>query len=443
MSKVFDIMIIVIETLYLYYYLNDNDLKCSQGTLFAVYASYVGLIIVLNNIGISSSFKTVLGIFCIGFIIKFYYVVSNLRLFINLFIYVVILGISELLSIGIIMLAKNEYSTQVILNINHYQWNAVILAKTLTILLLIIFKRYQVKIMLKYSIKEFLFILLPMLLRILIILVYMSVLSDADIKISKYSSYMLVLIPLLILLETTCNTILTDAYINEKYRVIRLETIRYRKEYQVQYYQAKKENENEIIKIHHNLKNYLLYFKDNMRTDVRDIDKLLESLKKFETFVPTNNDILDTLINEKYMEASHKNIEVTCSIDFSKGNFMDPLDICDIFGNLFSNAIEACEKIEDCNKRYIDIKAKVMRNFLVIKVVNSMADQINILNNYVKTTKLNKKYHGIGLLSIKESVKKYGGNVNITSANNEFSVNILIPVNQCKKVDNYSISNTT
>lgn len=439
MLKVFDIMIIVIETLYLYYYLND-DIKCNRITLAAAYTAYTVLIIFLNGIGLDGSIKTLLGIIFIGVMIKFCYYISNLKLFINLFIYVVILGISELMSIGIIMLANNEYRTQIVFNMGQYQWDTVILAKTMTILLLILFKKYQVRVVQTYTKKEFLFILLPMLLRMLIILVYMAVLSNVNVKFNKYSSYMLILIPILILLETTCNTILTDAYINEKYHVLQLETIKYRKEYQVNYYQAKKENEAEIIKIHHNLKNYLMYFKNHLREETPDMDKLLHPLKKYETYVTTNNEILDTLINEKYLEASRKNIEVTCSVDFLNGDFIEPLDICDIYGNILNNAIEACEKIEDDKKRYIDIRTKTMGNLMVIKVVNSVAEQVKVFDNYVKTAKINRKFHGMGLLSIKESVRKYGGNVTITSANGEFTVNIIIPLNQLDYKDKYAIT---
>lgn len=439
MLKVFDIMIIVIETLYLYYYL-DDDIKCNRITLAAAYTTYTILIILLNGIGVEGNLKTSIGIIFIGVMIKLCYYSSYLKLFINLFIYVVILGISELMSIGIIMLANNEYRTQFILNMGQYQWDAVILAKTMTILLLILFKKYQVKVVQSYTKKEFLFILLPMLLRLIIILIYMSVLSDVDIKLNKYSSYMLILIPILILLETTCNAILTDAYINEKYHVLQLETIRYRKEYRVHYYQAKKENEAEILKIHHNLKNYLMYFKDHRREETLDMDKLLEPLRKYETYVSTNNEILDTLINEKYLEANRKKIEVTCSVDFLNGDFIEPLDICDIYGNLLNNAIEACEKIEDDKKRYIDIRTKAMGNLMVIKVVNSVAEQVKVFDNYIKTAKVNKKFHGMGLLSIKESVRKYGGNVTVTSANGEFAVNIIIPINQFDYKDKYAIT---
>ena len=114
-------MIIVIETLYLYYYLNDNDIKCNRITLAAVYTAYTVLIIFLNGIGLEGSLKTLLGIIFIGVMIKFCYYISNLKLFINLFIYVVILGISELMSIGIIMLANNEYRTQIVFNMGQYQ----------------------------------------------------------------------------------------------------------------------------------------------------------------------------------------------------------------------------------------------------------------------------------------------------------------------------------
>lgn len=52
-----------------------------------------------------------------------------------------------------------------------------------------------------------------------------------------------------------------------------------------------------------------------------------------------------------------KGIKFTCSINFSKVNFVKPIDVSSIFSNILDNAIEACDKIVDENiNKYIKLK---------------------------------------------------------------------------------------
>ncbi len=68
-----------------------------------------------------------------------------------------------------------------------------------------------------------------------------------------------------------------------------------------------------------------------------------------------------------------KGIKFTCSINFSKVNFVKPIDVSSIFSNILDNAIEACDKIVDENvNKYIRIKGTITRSFLYlnVKIVN-------------------------------------------------------------------------
>lgn len=49
-----------------------------------------------------------------------------------------------------------------------------------------------------------------------------------------------------------------------------------------------------------------------------------------------------------------KGISVTIKVDNVNLNFLAPIDITTIFGNLLDNAIEAAEKLEE--EKYISIK---------------------------------------------------------------------------------------
>ncbi|MCU9814610.1 GHKL domain-containing protein [Paraclostridium sp. AKS73] len=94
---------------------------------------------------------------------------------------------------------------------------------------------------------------------------------------------------------------------------------------------------------------------------------------------------------------------------------------------MLDNSIEACEKINDCNK-YISLEGKIIENFFVLKAENSKANKINIKDRKVITDKKDKFLHGLGIKSIKQSVKKYNGEVVIDYTEDKFILNILIPI---------------
>lgn len=429
MWKIFEITVTVVETLYLFYFLYGNELKRSKISLFIAYISFTIFVIAMNSLGTSSYINVLAVILYITIVFRYFYKISNLKFLVNISIYMIILSISELLVMGLIMNIKQQYYTSVFFNASSFRVEAIILSKTLTIILLTVFKRHQLRKIQKFDYKEFILILMPMVIGLAITLFCIGTLISVNLDRNHYYTTILIIIPLLILFETISSVIFTDYYLKEKQKSLDLEAIHYREKCQMKYYKSKKETETEIRKIYHDLKNYMIYLK-KCSPDDQAIDTLLEPLKVYESYIPTNNEILDTLINEKYRIAKNKHIEFDCIIDFTDGSFINPLDICAIFGNLLDNAIEGCKKIEDIERRYIDIKASTINNFIVVKIVNSKNEEILLSDNHVRTTKGDKRNHGYGLYSIKESIKKYEGEFSIVVNENEFIANILIPLNR-------------
>ena len=53
-------------------------------------------------------------------------------------------------------------------------------------------------------------------------------------------------------------------------------------------------------------------------------------------------------------------------MDFQRGGFIDDFDLCVIMGNILDNALEACLKEDDSEKRFITINGGVRANQLII-----------------------------------------------------------------------------
>lgn len=186
-----------------------------------------------------------------------------------------------------------------------------------------------------------------------------------------------------------------------------------------EYYLQKLDTEEKVKEIYHDLKNYFLLSDSEIIT--KEIQK---KLNLYERFYETGNDFLNIVIAEKISKAYELGIHIECHIDFSRGGFIEPLDISTIFGNLIDNALEATQKIEK-EERYIFVDVSPKRNLMIIVIRNSMNGS---KSNDLVTGKWNSSFHGYGLKNVDKSVKNYGGEIKININEKEFEVNIVIPI---------------
>ena len=99
-------------------------------------------------------------------------------------------------------------------------------------------------------------------------------------------------------------------------------------------------------------------------------------------------------------------------------------DMVIIFGNLLDNAIEACQR--ESEKKYIDLKVFYESGCIMINVINSYDSVINESDGEYITRKENKELHGLGIKSVKKTVNKYNGIMEISSEIYEFMVNVFL-----------------
>lgn len=185
------------------------------------------------------------------------------------------------------------------------------------------------------------------------------------------------------------------------------------------YYERRKEDEEKVREVYHDLKYHVLLLKDDVA-----VKAIMHKIEGYKSYIATGNEILDIIVSEKIKLAQNRNIQMECDIDFSEGSFVEPLDVSTIFGNLMDNAIEAADKINESEK-YIFIKVQKKVNFIIIAIKNSMA---GIYNEDVKTSKSNSSFHGYGIKNVKNALKKYNGELDIRVSGNEFVISIALPI---------------
>ena len=135
---------------------------------------------------------------------------------------------------------------------------------------------------------------------------------------------------------------------------------------------------------------------------------------------------MDLILTEKSLLCQKQNIKLTCLADCTKLGFISNEDLYSLFGNAIDNAIEAVMKINDIDKRNINLIVRNVHSFISITIENYYVGNI-LLNSdgLPMTTKSNKDYHGFGTKSIKMIVNKYQGDLKITTKKNIFTLSIL------------------
>ena len=189
------------------------------------------------------------------------------------------------------------------------------------------------------------------------------------------------------------------------------------------YYKVAKENNENASMIKHDLKNqiqiaYAMKNKnDNFVNILEDIDAELD---KVNTNIYSKNEILNTVLLLKKIEAKKFDINMVYKIDKSISlDSMKDSDVCKLFSNLLDNSIEASKKTDD---KKVLLKLCKRNDYIVLICENTYKEELrkNILG--FLTTKENKKEHGYGIKIIKSISDKYGGEMNIQAKNGSFKV---------------------
>lgn len=96
-------------------------------------------------------------------------------------------------------------------------------------------------------------------------------------------------------------------------------------------------------------------------------------------------------------------------------------------GNALENAIEACNDLHNPNERFISNDARVLNNYLLIKVKNSYNGCLNYHDgNYLSTKNGNAR--GMGIMNFKKVVESYGGYTKIEHDEKVFTLMAVFPL---------------
>lgn len=190
------------------------------------------------------------------------------------------------------------------------------------------------------------------------------------------------------------------------------------------------EREKNTKKFRHDIRNHMQMLKvlcseqkyDELQKYIGTIDEKLES---YGRNIHVNYGIADAILNQYDKVCQEKKIDFSVKGHFPNRCEIEAFDVCTIFSNLLSNAVEAAYECAE-KKIVVDIRYNEEDDTIFIKTYNTYAGDLNYDGKKIITSKTDKENHGYGLQNIKDSVEKYGGNVKIIAEEGIFSVNIMM-----------------
>lgn len=184
--------------------------------------------------------------------------------------------------------------------------------------------------------------------------------------------------------------------------------------------------------LRHDMKNHLqAIFTDiksgNISEAQQHISDITEVYNSKNEIIHTGYSAIDSIVNFKLQAAKQNGVKVNVSSTLPQGLNISSFDLTVIFGNLIDNALQAVSLVPE--NKFIDLALHYSKGMLLIKITNPFANEIRKSGDKVITTKADKKNHGYGLTSVKETVEKYDGTIDIIPDDNIFTVTAVLYAN--------------
>lgn len=194
-----------------------------------------------------------------------------------------------------------------------------------------------------------------------------------------------------------------------------------------EYAEYKIKSDKEIRKMWHDLNNHImtisaLAYREDLDGIKEYIGEIKEEVERIPATISTGNDIVDAILNQKKIDSNKNNIRFNVKAIIPVKIKITNVDLCSFLGNAIDNAIEASLKVQDIDKRQINVVIDGFKDYLHIEIDNYIEDGEDLQRGELYTTKKDKKNHGLGLKSMESIVKKYSGSIKYVIDKNKFTV---------------------
>ena len=179
----------------------------------------------------------------------------------------------------------------------------------------------------------------------------------------------------------------------------------------------------------HDTKNHYLVISEYVKNQEYEklenyVDEIRRNFVKINPQIYTGNHVVDLILGQKRILAVQKGIDFQLDVTPLSSLTMEEREICSLFGNLLDNALEACEKVTDKERKKISIKIEQHMQMLFLEIKNG-TDKLPAKSGHTfLTSKQDKSLHGYGLKSVERIVTRYDGDLAYEMEDGMFVVSI-------------------
>lgn len=247
------------------------------------------------------------------------------------------------------------------------------------------------------------------------------------VKMSKGTVDYLVVFDLMCLVLVDLFLLYAMKIMNEKeYLEYEISALEQQAKMQYEYYLRQEQRYNATVRVLHDVDKHTkameqLYSAGNVQAAMEYSGQISGMLKPLIPVRYTGNPILDILLSDKAEALRENEIRFETKVDNVMLDFVEPIDITTIFGNLLDNAVEACMEVRQ--DKHISIKISPYHQMVSVRIENS-SNPVCWKNGQPVSGK--GKGRGIGLLNVRRSIEKYDGSMKLKYEDGMFIVELFL-----------------
>lgn len=201
-------------------------------------------------------------------------------------------------------------------------------------------------------------------------------------------------------------------------------------QWQETHYKYLEQRETATKKFRHDMRNHIYILQHLLEQGKQEeakqyADQLEQHFTAMGIPISVNHGIVDAILNKYATECKEKQIPLSVKGYMPKKCGVSSFDLCVIFSNLLSNAIEATEK---CAEKGIHLELRHEDDFFMLCIKNTFDGKLLQKNGSIQTRKQDKESHGYGLANVKECVERNQGHMNIKQQEKQFVVTLYMKV---------------
>ena len=198
--------------------------------------------------------------------------------------------------------------------------------------------------------------------------------------------------------------------------------------WQESHYQYLEQRETATKKFRHDMRNHIyilqhLLEEGKMEEAKQYTDEMEQHFIAMGTSITVHHGIVDAILNKYAAECEKKKIEFSVKGHMPQECKISSFDLCVIFSNLLSNAIEAAE---NCAEKRIRLDLRHEEGLFMLCIKNTFDGKLIEKNGSMQTRKQDKEMHGYGLANVRECVERNKGHMHIQQQEAEFIVTIFV-----------------